>query len=88
MEAIEDLGIIDLSRFETKAKNASNLEEAICCYIQYGEFDVELRIVLILIYTILDCNVYIIRIVLNKNSTIGLLPRKETIANGIFIFLK
>lgn len=41
MEAIEDLGIIDLSRFETKAENASNLEEAICCYIQYGEFDVD-----------------------------------------------
>ena len=32
MEAIEDLGIIDLSRFETKAENASNLEEAICCF--------------------------------------------------------
>lgn len=41
MEAIEDLGIIDLSRFETKAENASNLEEAVCCYIQYGEFDVD-----------------------------------------------
>lgn len=41
MEAIEDLGIIDLSRFETKAENASNIEEAICCYIQYGEFDVD-----------------------------------------------
>lgn len=41
MEAIEDLGIIDLSRLETKAENASNLEEAICCYIQYGEFDVD-----------------------------------------------
>ena len=41
MEAIEDLGIIDLSRFETKSENASNLEEAICCYIQYGEFDVD-----------------------------------------------
>lgn len=41
MEAIEALGIIDLSRFKTKAENASNLEEAICCYIQYGEFDVD-----------------------------------------------
>ena len=41
MEAIEDLAIIDLSRLETKAENASNLEEATCCYIQYGEFDVD-----------------------------------------------
>lgn len=41
MDAIEDMGVIDLSRFETKAENADNLEEAIYCYIQYGEFDVD-----------------------------------------------
>lgn len=41
MDAIEDIGVIDLSRFETKAENADNLEEAIYCYIQYGEFDVD-----------------------------------------------
>lgn len=41
MDAIEDMGVIDLSRFETKAENANNLEEAIYCYIQYGEFDVD-----------------------------------------------
>lgn len=41
MDAIEDMGVIDLSRFKTKAENADNLEEAICCYIQYGEFDVD-----------------------------------------------
>ena len=41
MDAIEDMGVIDLSRFETKAENADNLEEAIYCYVQYGEFDVD-----------------------------------------------
>ena len=41
MDVIEDMGVIDLSRFETKAENADNLEEAIYCYIQYGEFDVD-----------------------------------------------
>lgn len=41
MESIENIGVIDLSRFETKAENANNLEEAIYCYIQYGEFDVD-----------------------------------------------
>lgn len=41
MDAIENMGVIDLSRFETKAENANNLEEAICCYIQYGEFDMD-----------------------------------------------
>lgn len=41
IDAIEDMGVVDLSRFETKAGNANNLEEAIYCYIQYGEFDVD-----------------------------------------------
>lgn len=41
IDAIEDMGVVDLSRFETKAENANNLEEAIYCYIQYGEFDVD-----------------------------------------------
>ena len=41
MDAIEDIGIVDLSRFKTQAENADNLEEAIYCYIQYGEFDVD-----------------------------------------------
>ena len=41
IDAIEDMGVVDLSRFETKAENADNLEEAIYCYIQYGEFDVD-----------------------------------------------
>ncbi len=41
IDAIEDMGVVDLSRFETKAENTDNLEEAIYCYIQYGEFDVD-----------------------------------------------
>ena len=41
MDAIEDIGIVDLSRFKTQAENADNLEEAMYCYIQYGEFDVD-----------------------------------------------
>lgn len=31
---------IDLS-LPTNAENADNLEEAICCYIQYGEYGIE-----------------------------------------------
>lgn len=31
---------IDLS-LPTNAENANNLEEAICCYIQYGEYGIE-----------------------------------------------
>lgn len=41
MDSIENMGVVDLSRFETRAENADNLEEAIYCYIQYGEFDVD-----------------------------------------------
>lgn len=41
LEDIEDMGVIDLSRFKTDAENANNLEEAIYCYIQYGEFDID-----------------------------------------------
>lgn len=28
---------IELTELETNAENASNAEEAICCYLQYGE---------------------------------------------------
>lgn len=35
--AFDDLGI-DLSKCPTNAENADNLEEAVLCYIHYGEF--------------------------------------------------
>jgi hypothetical protein len=32
---------LDLGDCETSSYNASNLQEAICCYIDYGEYDVD-----------------------------------------------
>ncbi|MCI6468146.1 hypothetical protein A8806_110142 [Faecalicatena orotica] len=31
----------DLQKIPTGAENAENLEEAIACYIQYGEYDIQ-----------------------------------------------
>lgn len=31
----------DLSNIQTNAENADELEEAICCFAQYGEYDAE-----------------------------------------------
>lgn len=32
---------MDFSEISTKAENAENLEEAISCYVQYGEHNIE-----------------------------------------------
>lgn len=39
-KALDDLGI-DPARYSTAAENASNLAEAISCYISYGEYSVD-----------------------------------------------
>ena len=39
-KALDDLGI-DPAKYSTAAENASNLEEAISCYISYGEYSVD-----------------------------------------------
>lgn len=36
-----ELGDMDLGEFETFAENAENFEEAILCFLQYGEYSVE-----------------------------------------------
>lgn len=38
--ALDDLGI-DPAKYSTAAENASNLAEAISCYISYGEYSVD-----------------------------------------------
>ena len=39
-EALSDLGL-DPTKHTTAAENASNLAEAISCYISYGEYSVD-----------------------------------------------
>lgn len=39
-KALDDLGI-DPAKYNTAAENASNLAEAISCYISYGEYSVD-----------------------------------------------
>lgn len=39
-KALDDLGI-DPAKYSTAAENASNLAEAISCYISYGEYSVD-----------------------------------------------
>ena len=39
-EYLYSVGIVDPSLFESKAENAENLEQAITCYLSYGEFSV------------------------------------------------
>ena len=39
-KVLDDLGI-DPARYSTAAENASNLAEAISCYISYGEYSVD-----------------------------------------------
>ncbi len=39
-EALSDLGI-DPAKYTTAAENASDLAEAISCYISYGEYSVD-----------------------------------------------
>ena len=39
-KALDDLGI-DPAKYTTAAENASNLAEAISCYISYGEYSVD-----------------------------------------------
>ena len=39
-KALDDLGI-DPAKYNTSAENASNLAEAISCYISYGEYSVD-----------------------------------------------
>lgn len=41
MEKVADEFEIDLSHIESDAENASNIEEAIYCFVQYGEYDAE-----------------------------------------------
>lgn len=38
-DALEDM-CIDLNEIPSAAENAENLEEAICCFIDYGEYSV------------------------------------------------
>ncbi len=38
---LENCGLDDLEKYGSDAENASNLKEAICCYIDYGEYTVE-----------------------------------------------
>lgn len=40
-EFLEACGLDDLEKFGTDAENSSNLKEAICCYIDYGEYSEE-----------------------------------------------
>ena len=40
-KALDDLGI-DPAKYNTAAENASNLAEAISCYISYGEYSVDM----------------------------------------------
>ena len=40
-EFLEACGLEDLEKFGTDAENASNLKEAICCFIDYGEYSAE-----------------------------------------------
>jgi hypothetical protein len=35
------VGTYDLSEYPSDGENASNLEEAIICYIDYGEYDID-----------------------------------------------
>lgn len=39
-KALDDLGI-DPAKYNTAAENSSNLEEAISCYIHYGEYSLD-----------------------------------------------
>lgn len=39
--ALRNIGISDASAIPTKAENADNLRDAISCYMQYGEYDVD-----------------------------------------------
>lgn len=39
-KVLDDLGI-DPAKYNTAAENASNLAEAISCYISYGEYSVD-----------------------------------------------
>lgn len=39
-EYLYSIGIVDPSLFESEAENAENLEQAITCYLSYGEFSI------------------------------------------------
>lgn len=39
--ALRNIGISDPSTIPSKAENAENLRDAISCYMQYGEYDVD-----------------------------------------------
>ena len=40
-DLLEELGIDDADAIDTNAENAFNLEEAISCYIYYGEYSID-----------------------------------------------
>ena len=39
--ALENIGLSDPSSIPSKAENADNIRDAIDCYMQYGEYDVD-----------------------------------------------
>lgn len=41
LEKIQNEFNTELSEIKTNAENSDNLEEAICCFVQYGEYDEE-----------------------------------------------
>lgn len=41
LEKLEVKFKAELADIKTNAENSNNLEEAICCFVQYGEYDAE-----------------------------------------------